>query len=254
MSTDGAFAREVNVPAYNLFPLPDGAREDVAALAEPVAVGVHAARRGQIRSGQRVVVMGAGPIGLACLAVARISGASDVYTVELNPRRLQAARDLGATEVFDGNDPDWEGALLDATEGRGADVVLETGASATSFATGLRLTGRGGRLVVVSVPREPFVVDGLDLLRREQEIVGSVSHTYDEDFRTAVSYLADGRIDGNRFITRYLHLDDAIEQGFEVLMAGKDDIKILVTPHDEWDLPGTSTSTDTAGSSEERRS
>jgi len=236
-STDGAFRRSVNVPAYNLFPLPEGGREDVAALAEPVAVAVHAVRRGNVRPGQRVAVVGAGPIGLACQAVALIAGASDVYTVEFNARRLQAARSLGATEVFDANDPLWQEAFLDITQGRGADVVLETGASTSSVTSGLGLTGRGGRLVMVSVPREPLALDSLDFFIKEKEIVASVSHIYDEDFRTAVSYLMDGRIDGSRFITRYVHLADGIEKGFEALLTSKDDIKILVTPHDEWELP-----------------
>ncbi len=239
MSSDGAFARFVNMPAHNAFPLPAGFPEDIAALAEPVAVGVHAARRGGIRPGHRVLVIGAGPIGLACLAVARIAGASDVYVAELNPRRLRVARDLGATEAFDGDDAGWPDALLDLTGGRGADVVLETGASAVSFAAGLRSTAPGGRLVVVSVPREPYVVDALDLFQKEKQIVGSVSHTYDEDFRTAVKYLVDGRIDVRPLVTRHIHLDDAITRGFEALVEDKDEIKILVTPHDDWELPET---------------
>jgi (R,R)-butanediol dehydrogenase/meso-butanediol dehydrogenase/diacetyl reductase len=240
-STDGAFCRYVNVPAYNLFPLPEGAREDVAALAEPVSVAVHAVRRGNVRPGHRVAVIGAGPIGLACQAVALVAGASDVFTVEANPRRLQAARSLGATAVFDANDPHWQEAFDDITEGRGADVVLETGASPASVTTGLQLTGRGGRLVMISVPREPFALDSLDFFIKGKEIVASVSHVYDEDFRTAVGYLMHGRIDGSRFITRYLHLDDGIEKGFEALLDLKDDIKILVTPHDDWELPRIST-------------
>ena len=118
--------------------------------------------------------------------------------------------------------------------------MLETGASSASVTTGLGLTGRGGRLVMVSVPREPFALDSLDFFIKEKEIVASVSHIYDEDFRTALSYLMDGRIDGSRFITRYVHLDDGIEQGFEALLRSKDDIKILVTPHDGWELPQSS--------------
>jgi threonine dehydrogenase-like Zn-dependent dehydrogenase len=71
----------------------------------------------------------------------------------------------------------------------------------------------------------------------EKEIIGSVGHVYDEDFKWAVQYLMDGRVKGAQYITKYLHLDDALDQGFNELCTNRDEIKILVTPHDDWELP-----------------
>lgn len=231
---DGGFAPFVNVPAFNLFPLPEGGREDIAALAEPVAVMVRATRKARMHAGETAAVIGAGPIGLAGQEVAFASGASEVYMLAHGGKRGQVAMDLGATHVFDTRQPDWEQEYWDLTSGRGVDIVMETGGNVESMVVGLRIVRRGGRLVLVSVVHEPFPVDAADVLLGEKEIIGSVAHVYDEDFKWAVQYLMDGRVRGEPLITKRIRLDDALEQGFNELLVNHSEIKILVTPHDDW--------------------
>jgi (R,R)-butanediol dehydrogenase/meso-butanediol dehydrogenase/diacetyl reductase len=233
---DGGFARYVNIPAYNLFPLPEGGREDVAALAEPVAVAVRAVRKARQEVGSRVAVIGAGPIGLAQQEVAFANGASEVIMLAHGGKRAQIAAELGATHLLDTREPTWEEEYWDLTDGIGVDIVYETGGNIGAMVDGLRIVRRGGRLIVISVVHEPFPVDALDLMLGEKEIIGSVAHIYDEDFKWAVRYLMDGRVKGEKLITKYLHLDDALEKGFRELLTNRDEIKILVTPHDEWDV------------------
>jgi (R,R)-butanediol dehydrogenase/meso-butanediol dehydrogenase/diacetyl reductase len=231
---DGGFAPYVNVPAFNLFPLPQGGREDVAALAEPVAVMVRAVRKGRLRPGETVAIVGAGMIGLAGQEVAFAAGASEVFMLAHGGKRAQLSQELGATHVFDTRQAHWQEEYWDLTSGRGADVVLETGGNVNSMVLGLKMVRRGGRLVLVSVVHEPFPVDALDALLSEKEIIGSVAHVYDEDFKWAVQYLMDGRVNGERLITKRIKLEDAMEKGFNELLTNRSEIKILITPHDDW--------------------
>jgi (R,R)-butanediol dehydrogenase / meso-butanediol dehydrogenase / diacetyl reductase len=235
--SDGGFARYVNIPAFNIFPLPEGGREDLAAIAEPVAVAVRGVRKARQEVGARVAVIGAGAIGLAQLAVALANGASQAIMLAHGGYRAQVAAELGATHVLDTRESTWEEEYRDLTGGLGVDIVYETGGNIGAMVDGLRIVRRGGRLIVLSVVHETFPVDALDLMLGEKEIIGSVAHVYDEDFKTAVQYLMDGRVDGDKIITNYLHLDDAMEKGFTELLTNRDEIKILITPHDDWELP-----------------
>ena len=95
---NGGFAETVRAPAKNLHRIPTGLSDFEASFAEPVAIGVQACRRGQIVAGDSVLVLGAGPIGLAILEVARAYGA-EVFITDIAPERLETARKLGATPI-----------------------------------------------------------------------------------------------------------------------------------------------------------
>jgi (R,R)-butanediol dehydrogenase/meso-butanediol dehydrogenase/diacetyl reductase len=142
---DGGFAPYVNVPAINLLPLPEGSREDVAALAEPVAVGVRAIRKARQQVGERVAVIGAGPIGLATLEAAYANGASEAYMLAHGGKRAEVAAAVGATHVFDTREPHWEEEYWDLTNGLGVDIVYESGGNVGAMVEGLRIVRRGGK-------------------------------------------------------------------------------------------------------------
>ena len=123
LQADGAFAEYVNVPAYDK--LPDSVTFEEAALAEPLAVGVHAMKRAQIQPEDNVVIVGAGTIGLSVLQAARASGAKITMVVEKAEARKAYARQLGATMVLDPSRMDIPGAVHEATGGVGADLGFE---------------------------------------------------------------------------------------------------------------------------------
>jgi (R,R)-butanediol dehydrogenase/meso-butanediol dehydrogenase/diacetyl reductase len=231
---DGGLAPYVNIPAFNLFPLPEGGREDLAALAEPVAVMVRAVRKGRIQVGDRVAVIGAGMIGLAGQEVAFATGASEVYMLAHGGHRAEVSAELGATHVFDTREPNWEEEYWDRTHGLGVDLVLECGGNVGAVVQALQIVRRGGRVVLVSVLHGTVPVDPLDLMLSEKELIGSVAHVYDEDFKWAVQYLMDGRVNGEPIITGRIKLDDTLEMGFNELLRNRNHIKVLVTPHDDW--------------------
>src|SRR4051794_3926872 len=98
---DGAFAEYVVVHAAFAHPVPDSISDDAAALLEPLSVGIWACRKGRVSAGSRVLITGAGPIGLVSVQAARAFGATDITVSDVTPARLALARDLGATEVVD---------------------------------------------------------------------------------------------------------------------------------------------------------
>lgn len=152
--SDGCFAEYVRLPAHLLHPIPAGVSFDEAALAEPLAVAIHAvADRCGVGPGDHVVVMGPGAIGLLAAQVARAEGAGSVTLVGTGrdePRRLALARDLGVRTAIAETD-DIAGHMKAATGGIGADVVIEASGNPRAVALGVELLRRGGRMVVAGI-------------------------------------------------------------------------------------------------------
>jgi (R,R)-butanediol dehydrogenase/meso-butanediol dehydrogenase/diacetyl reductase len=229
---DGGMADRFNAPAENCIPLPDHLPDDVAALAEPFAVMLHAMGKGGVRLGSTVAIVGAGPIGLCGIAAARVAGASRIIAITRGGRRAEVAACLGAAAVLDSNEAGWQNAYDTLTRGRGSEVVIDCGGNVEAMRLAVALTARHGRCVINSVVDRDIALPGLDILMHEKEIVGSVAHAWDREFTWAVQHLAGGQVDLSPLITGRLHLSDAVQHGFEALLARREDeIKILVTPN-----------------------
>ena len=229
MMVDGAFAEYVNVPAYNIYKLPPEVSYEEAALAEPLAVGVHAMRKARIRPGDNVVIVGAGTIGLSTLQAAKASGAKMILVVEMAEARKEYAKKLGATMVFDPTEVDVPEEVLKATDGVGADLGFECVGNPKTAVLVLDLVRRGGKAVVLGVFEKPAEINLNSCVFFEKEIIGSLG--YNDEFATVLSYLVDGRLQANPMITGKIPLDDLVDGGFKELIKNKDkNIKILVSP------------------------
>lgn len=231
---DGGLAEYFVAPAENCLPLPDDLGEDVAALVEPLAVMVRALRKGRVSPGDTVTVVGAGAIGLCGIGAARAAGASVVISVAHGGRRAEVAAAMGAAYVLDSREEGWHEAYRDITGGLGSDVVIDAGGNVQAMRLALELTRTQGRCVIASVVDADIPIPGLDLLMREKEIVGSVGHSAHKEYRWALQYLTDGRVDVSPIITSRIYLGDAVERGFHRLASNRDEIKVLVTPHRDW--------------------
>lgn len=201
---DGGFADYLAAPAANLVPIPDAVDDFHAAFAEPVAIGVQGCRRAEVGA-EKVLVLGAGPIGLAIVEVARARGA-EVFTTDLSPERLAIAESLGATPV-----PGGEGLLdrtLSITSGEGFPVVMEATGAVAAMESTPDLVAAGGRVVILGLVRQGIGVNwpGLDLTRKEMTILGSRASL--DCFPEALSLLASGCIRYPEIATR-LSLDAA---------------------------------------------
>lgn len=227
----GGLAQYCKAPVSMCIKVPNTLRSDHAALAEPLSVAVRAVRKGRIQLGDVVAIFGGGTIGLLALQVARHAGAAAVYLVEPDPYRRKLAMQLGAAGVID---PQEGGAVeqLLAITCIGADVTIEATGVPAVVPQAIEATRKAGRVVLVGLPTGPSSFNFLAVVATEKEIVGSLSHVYDEDFWAAIRMLADGRIEVDALISDRIPLDDLVARGLNRLGEGRADVlKILVMPN-----------------------
>jgi (R,R)-butanediol dehydrogenase/meso-butanediol dehydrogenase/diacetyl reductase len=203
IDSPGALQALWNVPASTLIRVPQHTGLRDAALIEPVAVAVHDVRRGRVAAGDKVVVVGGGPIGLIIATVARHVG-GDVVVVEPDSTRRALAAQLGFTALHptDFDEPAW---LDQWTGGAGADVVLEVSGSAAGITLAIALAKVRGTIVVVGIHPEPRAVDLQRIFWRELTIAGA--RVYEKtDFEAAVELVSAGVIPSRALITSVVTL------------------------------------------------
>ena len=224
IDTPGAFQGSWTVPAHTLHRLPDGLPLDTAALIEPLAVACHDVRRGEVRPGENVVVIGGGPIGMLIALVARHAGARVVVS-EINPFRIDLARELGL-EAINPLDTDLVTAINEQTHGAGADIVFEVSGSAAGASTMTQLVRTRGRIVVVAIFSEPPPVDLFRFFWRELDLRGA--RVYEpEDFDKAIALAEDGTLPLDRLISDRRPLKD-LQTVFEQIESSTNLMKVLI--------------------------
>ncbi|MCE3552886.1 2,3-butanediol dehydrogenase [Pseudonocardia sp. RS11V-5] len=226
----GAFAAFDTFPAYLAHALPDSVSDQVGAMLEPLATGVHAVGRAGIGPGSTALILGGGPIGLMTAVAAQAAGAEQVIVSEPAAGRAKAAERVGATTVLDPRSDDVVAAVRDLTGGRGVDAAFDAAAVATSFDTALGSVRPRGTLVNVAVWEQPTPLNPTALLFTEATITGALAYT-DAEFERAVEIAATGAHDLASLVSREISLDDAVTEGFDRLATDPgDDIKVLVRP------------------------
>ncbi|MFF5986955.1 zinc-dependent alcohol dehydrogenase [Prauserella flavalba] len=182
-----AFADLLVAPARNVVPLPQGMPSEHGALVEPLSVGYHAARRGRCTERDRVLVLGGGPIGQACVLAATRLGARGVVVSEPNPARAKLVRGLGAT-VLDPRDGDLASAAADALGGP-ATLVLDAVGSTPSLADAFAASARGARVVLVGMNQPEVTLPAYAISTAERELIGAFCYNR-EDFASTARWAA----------------------------------------------------------------
>lgn len=214
LHADGAFAGLLKVPAYTLHRVPDGVDDRAAAVAEPLAVGLHGLRRGRFETGETVVVAGFGMVGAAVALVAAASGAGRVIVVEAAPRRAEAARRAGATDVLAPGE-NLRSEVHARTDGRGADIVVDCTGRDDVLPVSVELSRRGGRVVVCGLAHQPSALRADRLVYFEREVIGSLGYRHDHE--AVLRLLEAGKIDVGWLFAPTIRLDDIVTQGFDVM-------------------------------------
>jgi L-iditol 2-dehydrogenase len=230
--SDGGFAQYFKAPEANVFRLPDNMSYEYAPFTETLACVTRAVDRAGIVTGDRVVVIGDGPIGLSCMQVAKIDGASQVIGVGLTDYRLKKALEIGADVVIDSSKDDPIRTVRDATNDIGPDVVIEAVGSSATYLQALEMVRRGGKVAVMGVPPatskmeiEPFS----QIFNKELTLHASFAGTYDTWIR-AISLISSGRFEVGPLISHRMSLYE-VPEGVRMMMERTNGaIKILVSP------------------------
>jgi L-iditol 2-dehydrogenase len=203
----GAFTPYMVVDDEWVHRLPAALSFDHGALVEPLAVAVHAVRRGQVRLGQSGAIFGAGPIGLLLLQLARLAGMAPTFITDLRDFRLEAAWKLGASHPINAARQDAVGAVRELTGKAGVDRAFEAVGAEATLAACLKVLKPGGTAVIAGIFEEDTVPLPVNLLTgQEIHLVGARGYCW--DFQEALALLDRGAIGLEPLITHRLPLAD----------------------------------------------
>lgn len=223
----GGFAEFVAVPLHRLHSIPDGLSDAHAALAEPVAVAVHTVRRSQLKVGDNVAILGAGPIGLLIGLVAKQAGAGQIIISDISPYRLGKAEQLGFT-ALDAKTVNITEEVRRLTDNTGADVVFEVAGNQITAKQMIETIKTQGQIVVVSVFKQPPAIDLAAMHFRELSL--TTTRCYSKgDFKKAIQLMQNGSINVSSLISHELSLDQ-IAEGFELMENPDVSLKVLFQP------------------------
>jgi (R,R)-butanediol dehydrogenase/meso-butanediol dehydrogenase/diacetyl reductase len=223
MAHGGGLSERTVVGRSMVHPMPDGMTPRHAALVEPMAVAFRAVRRAEVAAGQRVLILGAGPIGLGAYFAAKWSGAEPIVS-EPSPVRRSILQGLGASHVLDPSVDDVVAAVQDMTGGEGVDASIDAVAHESTMSAGMAATRRGGNFVLVGIPHTPLPFNGIQMFMNEVTL--RASNAYADDFQATIDAMAHGAYPLGDWIST-IPLDGLIDDGFETLRAGRA-MKILV--------------------------
>lgn len=222
---DGVLRELISVPRENVYPLPEVVPDDVGPLIQVLTTCVHAHRQTEIFPGDIVVVVGLGVTGLIHVQMARARGAGTLIGVSRSHRKLELARQLGADVVVDAGG-DVAAKVAEASEGRGADVVIECAGYVSTFAQAIELARIGGRIMGYGTMTETHgAVPFYDLYYKEL-LISNPRAAKPEDFPVAISMAAAGSIHLEPLVTHRFPLEQ-VDRAFAA-MERPDALKVLV--------------------------
>jgi (R,R)-butanediol dehydrogenase/meso-butanediol dehydrogenase/diacetyl reductase len=228
-SVPGAYAQTIRVGAEQVVPLPEGVSYEEGALVEPLAVGLHAVDCGDVPLGGRVLIIGAGPIGLSVALFARLRGAATVVVSEYAPARRAAAETFGADRVIDpAETPDLAAAFAE-TAGGPPDVIFECVGVPGLIQQSIDLSRPRGTVVLVGVCMKPDEIVPIAATLKELRLQFVLGYT-EADFGRVLDMMGKGLIDAKSMITDRTDLAQ-LPDAFERLRNPGSQIKLMIHPN-----------------------
>ncbi len=221
---DGGMQELITVPTELLLPAGDLSWDQMA-LTEPLAIGAHAVRRAGLRSGEKIVVVGCGPIGLGLVYFAKRSGA-EVAAIDTDPFRLAFAAETFGAELVAPAGPDTPDIIRDWTSGDMATAVFDATGNTRALESGIRYMAHGGRYVLVGLSKGPLTFMHPEIHAKETSLLCSRNATR-EDFKEVTRSLPDFPVE--TFITHRLGFTDVPEQFGELTKPENRVIKAMIT-------------------------
>jgi len=230
LQVNGGLAEYVSSPAAICRLVPEACDDDAAAMAQPLAVALHAVSRVGVTSGDAVAVIGTGGIGSFIVAAASSKAPQGrVVAIDIDDERLRAAAALGADETINAGDHDLAELLLELTDGVGFDVVIESSGAPHGPASAIVGARKGGRVLLVGLHGSPRSLELTPMILREVDIFTTVAHICDSDLPAALELLASTDVASIAAGPR-IQLDALVDEGLRPLAERRASGKILVAP------------------------
>ncbi|MCD8019770.1 MAG: NAD(P)-dependent alcohol dehydrogenase [Clostridiales bacterium] len=216
----GALTNYLAHPESFTYKLPDNMDTMEGALVEPAAVGMHAALESGARLGKKVVILGAGCIGLMTLQGCKSLGATEIVVVDVLPKRLSMAKKLGAMEVVNGMEEDTVSRCKEILGDLGADIVFETAGSAVTARQAPDIVARGGKIMMVGTISGEVPINFLKINR---EVTIQTVFRYANNYPMTIEAISSGRFDVKSMVTNIYDYQD-VQRAFDESVNCKQDI------------------------------
>ncbi|KAB0794632.1 hypothetical protein PPYR_11471 [Photinus pyralis] len=228
--TGGCMARYYAHDADLCYKLPEEVSQEEGAMLEPLAIALHACRRGNVRQGSVVLIIGAGPVGLLTLAMSKAYGATKVIVTDVSKWRLDKARELGADLTLEAQPNDSEDLAVQKITsllGCRPNISFDCAGFQSTTRIAVQATASGGTAVIVGISgKDDMSLPVRDILTREIDVRGCYACV--NDFTTAIELVATRKVDIKRLATHHYQMSDAL-RAFDELRSGKGNpIKVLV--------------------------
>lgn len=224
----GCFADYIIAPEASVFKVPSHVSHQEAAIAEPLSVAIHAVQLIHTTLGSSVAILGAGTIGLGCVAVAREAGATSICVTDVMDFNLEASKRFGASLIVNAGRKDPVAEIRAATDGRGVDAVLIAVGFAHVLDQAISMVRPKGTVVVVALFDDIVAIRQFTSFMVGEKTVKASWASTPQDFRTAIDLIASGRIKAKDFITHRLPLEKT-KEGLELLEKKNEDcIKVML--------------------------
>lgn len=224
---DGAFADFIVMPDRHLFKIPENVTQKQGAIVEPIATGMYAVQRGGVKAGDIVLVHGTGPIGLAAVQLAKLSGASMVILSGRKEKKLNIGKELGADKAVNILSEDLKAIVMAETGERGADVVIEASGSISALKESFELIRPGGTISMVAFYEKN--ADQIDFDKLILNDVSLVSAAGSPVLGIKVLELMNhGRINMDKIITHEYLFENVVQAMEDMEKNNADRIKIML--------------------------
>lgn len=223
---DGGMCEYVCVDEKNVHKFHTDFEESMLSVVEPFTIGVEVNRRGAITEGDKVLVMGSGPIGITIMQVAKKNGA-EVMMTDLVESRLEKARQMGADRTVLVSEQDLEKEISDFTDGEGIPVIADTVCTPASFEQSVQLACPAGRVIVLGLKDQPSSITMADITKKELTIVGSRLNC--NCFDEVIEGLEKGQLHPEKFVTHIFRYDE-VQKAFDTIREHPQDVmKAVIT-------------------------
>lgn len=228
--SDGCYTERVEVPHTSLVPRPEDVPAWQACLLEPLAVALNTLDRVQIQLGDTVLVLGQGPIGLSMTRLAALSGAGKLIVTDVREEVFEIAREWGATHTVNVAERDAVEAIMELTDGKGADVVIETSGVVASGEIVIDVTRKEGKLAMIGFAKDLTPLPIIPMLMKTLTLFAVGGNGGRGQYERALQLLHAGRVQLDRLVTHRYSLEDVAKALDANHNRQEGSIKVVLTP------------------------